>query len=774
MPIKQRSFSRSVLIGILGLATAIVPLAPTRAAALGSSPKPTLPPGTTTSDPCNNNLAIQVASDGRFNEGAYPDPSTCSTGPSSFNLSFAWPGLPGTSFDTVRVDGSDFIYGSSGSVISPPTDINSTTNQSSWQVTPVIKDTQTLSIVTGPSTGKPDTALIQNDITNTDSVAHQVGLRVMIDTMLNNNDGAPFFIPGAGAVTTETDFTGPAVPQYWQAFYSLTSSSQFSSQGTLIGGGATTPDRFVVASWPRIYNTPFDYTVTPGLSVTSDSAVAVYWLPKTLAPGATLHLATLYGLSGFTQDLSPPLALSITAPASLSTNSSGYTPNPFTVSAFTQNVGTVTASAATLTLSLPAGLSLAPGQAATYQAGDLTPGATAQTSWQVIAAPQASAATLSFSVTASAANATPKTVGRGIAVPSAPPQGTLLGLGDSIAAGYGLGPAEGDPSQLNDNAYAYPAILAKQLNYTLYNYASSGACTEGWPQCQSPTSDPLTPVLQQITDAYNAGIRPDVITLTVGGDDLNFAYCLPAYFGSVLGQATACTHAQLEHYINQDFMTGLVDDLSLISQDFPGAKVFITQVYNPFPQPVTSYGQTCGLYSALVAGAVIEQILQANLVDKISLFNTFMGSLITNQFQREVVKDQRIVYQTLGGYLNQVNVIIGQQAAIYHDTVVPLNFSGHDMCAAAGGGQQWVFGLHIHVIGQDVLGHTVDFTYPGPVCQHPDPLVDPNPSLTGGPQIQTIDDIGAVGIEADDNCMPHPTTQGQQQIANAVLAAAHA
>lgn len=373
--------------------------------------------GTVAADPCNQYLAIQVGSDARFNEGAHPDPATCAAGPSSFNLSYNWPSPPGTSFTTVQVDGTNLVYGTDGTVISPPTDTGQT-NQSSWQVTPGVKVSQTLSIVNGPSTGNPDTALITYDITNTDTVSHQVGLRVMIDTMLNGNDGAPFYIPGVGPVTNEMDFTGSAVPQYWQAFYSLTSSTQYSAQGTLVGNGATPPDRFVIAAWPSIDNTLFDYTVNPAQSVTSDSAVAIYWNSRTLAPGATASFSTLYGLSGFTQDLSPPLALSLTAPASLSATSGGYSPNPFTVSAFVQNVGTATATGTSLTVNLPAGLTLAAGQTASQSVGDLAPGGSAEVSWQVVAAPQSTATSLTYSVTATATNTTPKTLSRSISLPA--------------------------------------------------------------------------------------------------------------------------------------------------------------------------------------------------------------------------------------------------------------------------------------------------------------------------------------------------------------------
>ena len=43
----------------------------------------------------------------------------------------------------------------------------------------------------------------------------------MIDTMLGDNDEAPFRIPGTGAVTTEKQYNGDNIPAYYQAFDDL-------------------------------------------------------------------------------------------------------------------------------------------------------------------------------------------------------------------------------------------------------------------------------------------------------------------------------------------------------------------------------------------------------------------------------------------------------------------------------------------------------------------------------------------------------------------------
>ena len=68
--------------------------------------------------------------------------------------------------------------------------------------------TQSLSIVENEYTGKPDTIAITYTMTNNDNIAHNVGIRIMLDTMLGNNDGAPFRVPGYGNVTKELELTG--------------------------------------------------------------------------------------------------------------------------------------------------------------------------------------------------------------------------------------------------------------------------------------------------------------------------------------------------------------------------------------------------------------------------------------------------------------------------------------------------------------------------------------------------------------------------------------
>jgi hypothetical protein len=112
-----------------------------------------------------------------------------------------------------------------------------------------------------------------------------------------------------------------------------------------------------------------------------------------------------------------PLALSVTGPASLAVSGSDYSPNPFTVSAVIQNNGAAPAHGVTLTLAIPQGLTLVAGQSATQSFGDLAVGAMANATWSVVAAPQTSTTTLTYSVTASATNTQSNVVNRDVIVP---------------------------------------------------------------------------------------------------------------------------------------------------------------------------------------------------------------------------------------------------------------------------------------------------------------------------------------------------------------------
>ncbi|SRR6266487_16088 len=437
-----------------------------------SSLKDNVPQSTVASDPFNARLAIQVGTDGRFNIGAYPDSSTGGATSGSWDLMYSWPTPPGTSFSTLNIDGSNSIYGSSGTQIQAPQDIDAKTNQSSWQVGD-IQASQTLQLALNDQTAQEDNAKIAYSLINKGTVAHTVGMRVMIDTEVNGNDGAILRAPGTGLVRKESEFTGAAVPDTMQSFFDVT-DTQHVAAVTLKSGGATPPDRLVIAAWPHLYDAVYDYTIDPTYDFTDpsvgrpDSAYAVYWKPVSLAPGQSLNYVTYYGLSQLNVDLNPPLALGVSGPATLSVINNAYSPNPFTVATTVLNNGTADANNVALTLHLPTGLSLASGTA-TQDVGTLPVGQERDVSWSVQAASQTSEQTLTYSVDAVATNTTLKNVARQITLPAIStmtpsptrkPDSRIVPSPSENYAGYAATGTESNPMtyKVAEAVYKVPAV----------------------------------------------------------------------------------------------------------------------------------------------------------------------------------------------------------------------------------------------------------------------------------------------------------------------------
>lgn len=109
---------------------------------------------------------------------------------------------PWTSYTTIRVGRQNYVFGSPterragyrgqyGEMIQAPPTIVDNSIQSCWRLGP-LKVWQILTITRGSTTGLMDTARIEYHLENEDSISHFVGLRLMLDTMLGSNDGAPF------------------------------------------------------------------------------------------------------------------------------------------------------------------------------------------------------------------------------------------------------------------------------------------------------------------------------------------------------------------------------------------------------------------------------------------------------------------------------------------------------------------------------------------------------------------------------------------------------
>jgi hypothetical protein len=381
---------------------------------------------------------------------------------------------PWSSATTIRVDGVDhwnYSKNTFGTVITPPSDVDAVTNESVWDIDGKVKVTENLKIIKGDS-GNDDTLQIAYTALNQDTVAHDVGVRVMLDTMLGDNDGAPFRIPEVGEVTMETEFTGANVPLYWEAFESLTNGDSAKARGTLLNS-EDMPTRIVFADWTRINDTPWDFTIDPTNLVTGDSAVGVYWEPVSVQPGQSITRTTFYGLSGMA--VNGNVALSM--PGALTVENGSYMPNPFPVTAYVSNSGTLAMTGVTATLTLPAGLTLESGNL-TQTIGTVAVGDSQQISWSVVAT-GTTTGMLTVSAVLQGTNLPAKTVSETITVPAlnvatttalnaTPNQATFgqnVTLNATVTAANGTVPTGSITFSVDGNQVSSTALAAGAASY---------------------------------------------------------------------------------------------------------------------------------------------------------------------------------------------------------------------------------------------------------------------------------------------------------------------
>lgn len=333
---------------------------------------------------------------------------------------------PWTSYTTVRVDGENFVVGGptgkrAGRVgpfttlVELPRIVDDKEVRTSWQAGDIVV-TQKLTIAPGVTTGRLDTARIEYEVKNTGPRARAVGLRVVLDTLLGRNDGAPFQVVGR-AVTTDTAFQGDSIPDYFQAFDSL-ADPRVVSQGTLRAFDTTVPDEVYFSNWGSLADSVWRFDFVPGRDFArvgeefeQDSAVALFWHEEPLAAGESRTYVTYYGLGGIT--IAPGhLSLGITSPAQIDGNLEHDA--TFEVRAYIENTGDWIARDAVVRLENPDPLRIVEGSAA-VELGDLAPRESRQIVWRV-SAPAGSAGEFTYRVAVRSSNADPNRVDRNVTI----------------------------------------------------------------------------------------------------------------------------------------------------------------------------------------------------------------------------------------------------------------------------------------------------------------------------------------------------------------------
>lgn len=300
-----------------------------------------------------------------------------------------------TSVTAISLDDSKFLYSSRDwqtNLATKSIDSSMTKNN--------VSISQSYKFVKSTSTDREDLVEISYTVKNNSSVSKKFGMRIMIDTMLGNNDDAPFRIPGTGAVTKEKQYNGDDIPAYYQAFDDL-SNPTVVSYGCFDKTSQNKPDYVQFSYWRNQYNKNLENRIDEN-SLIGDSSVNSIWKEKTLAAGETKVYKMYYGL-GSLQTSTGTLDFSGTSEkvATVNDDFTGY--NPSSVMAFIKNPSDTDLKNVKVTLNLCDGLNLKKsGDSVTIDVGTLKSGEEKQLSWNVIFDIAKKGQKLNYSITATA------------------------------------------------------------------------------------------------------------------------------------------------------------------------------------------------------------------------------------------------------------------------------------------------------------------------------------------------------------------------------------
>jgi hypothetical protein len=299
--------------------------------------------------------------DMRFGLTVVKDPQGRAT---SKALTYASDG--GTNTTVVRIDGKDAYFGDGAgkwlakeeTIPVDPIWEAPAGKQSVWrtgklqitQMLQVIPSKQPVELAKGGPRRLLDTLLIRYRIENKNDKVHAVGLRFLLDTMIGNNDGVPFIVPGLphliGAKASADFGKIKEVPDFVQAL----EKPDLKDPGTVAHltlklDGLMAPDRVLLTRYQR--DQPWEIPVQ---NIENDSAVVLYWNPRDLLPGQTREIGFAYGVGSFA---------SVAGQLGVSVAGSFYKGELFSITAFVREP----AKNQSLTLQMPSPLQLVEGKA---------------------------------------------------------------------------------------------------------------------------------------------------------------------------------------------------------------------------------------------------------------------------------------------------------------------------------------------------------------------------------------------------------------------------
>ncbi len=298
------------------------------------------------------------------------------------------------------------------------------------------------------------------------------------------------------------------------------------------------------------------------------------------------------------------------------------------------------------------------------------------------------------------------------------------------------------------------------------NFAISGACaTTGLPNCQNSS----TTVQNEITEAQSLHLKPTLVTLTLGADDINFKSCLLGVLGLTnlpgVSNTGTCSNSATDLSAIQQNVQNVI---ARISSVYPGVPIVLTQYYDPLPAsfPVQNTNSPCHPQELLYAAAQAFQYHNPTRAFETLITNDAGGA--ATDYLDNVASSAALVD-------DQLNTALFRAAATERSAgvavqTVPLDFSGHDLCEDYPGGSGDVFGLGLYAFGAYLAGPSASKTVqyvPSDTCAVFDAGCKSFAKTWTG---SFLDRKYSLTVIASLNDLPHPTTKGQITIAEQILA----
>lgn len=142
------------------------------------------------------------------------------------------------------------------------------------------------------------------EVHNTTSKPHSVGVLMLVDSKIGDNDRAPI-ITAFGYQSVETQYEGsvtPGMPEFWLALEGSPVNPQLTARGNLRASGLIEPDFFLFGNWvdnnsiPGLASILWKERNASGLEYT-DSAVLLIWNEELMSAGQSrLRASTEIGI----------------------------------------------------------------------------------------------------------------------------------------------------------------------------------------------------------------------------------------------------------------------------------------------------------------------------------------------------------------------------------------------------------------------------------------------------------------------------------------------